>query len=209
MRKKIVSTIILFFLGLYAVYGAAVSAPQAVKTDAAKSVSGKAADSGYLTSEFNNLENLNVPKAPGAIGSTLYILAVFLFVIGIFYLVMIALKFFYVRASIPLKSEGVLKVLAREYIDTKKVIYFVEAADRVLLLGSAGDNISTLAEITDKDTIEKIKLQADEYISKYRIKTETKFADELKAGYVKQGKKLVDAGNEAVKNIMEKFRKKP
>jgi flagellar biogenesis protein FliO len=206
MQKIIVPILILFFFSFQSVYGATA----AVKPDTAKAVSGKAADDGYLTKELNSIENPTlVPKAPSAVGTTVNLLVSLLFVIGIIYLFMVALKFFYVRASIPLKSEGVLKVLAREYIDTKKIIYFVEAADRILLLGSAGDNITTLAEITDKDSIEKIKLQADEYIAKYRIKTETKFADELKAGYVKQGKKIVDAGNQAVKNIMEKFRKKP
>jgi flagellar biogenesis protein FliO len=205
MRKKIAPIIILFFLVFNATYGAATAA----KPDAAKTAPAKAANAGYLASELNNIENPAVPKAPSAVGTTINLLVSLLFVIGIIYIVMVALKFFYVRASIPMKSEGVLKVLAREYIDAKKIIYFVEAADRILIIGSAGDNMTTLSEITDRDAIEKIKLQADEYIAKYRIKAETKFADELKAGYVKRGKKLVDAGNQAVKNIMEKFRKKP
>lgn len=203
MRKITVPIIILFFLGLHSLYGAVANAVSP------NNVTVKAADSGYLTAELNSIANPALPKAPSAVGTSVNLLVSLLFVIGIIYIVMIALKFFYVRASFPLKSEGVLKVLAREYIDTKKIIYFVETADRILILGSAGESISTLSEITDKDAIEKIKLQADEYIAKYRMKSETKFADELKAGYVKQGKKLVDAGNTAVKNIMEKFRKKP
>jgi flagellar biogenesis protein FliO len=204
MQNKIVPILILFFL----IFEACFAATASILPDKAVPSVEKPAEQGYLVSEINTIANPAVPKAPSAAGTVLRLFISLLFVIGVIYLVMIALKYFYVRASMPLKSEGVLKILAREYIDTKKVIYFVEAADRVLLLGSAGDNICTLAEITDKDTIEKIKLQADEYIAKYRLKGETKFAEELKAGYVKQGKKLVDVGNQAVKNIIEKFRKK-
>jgi flagellar biogenesis protein FliO len=172
-------------------------------------VTGRAADAGYLAAEMKGIESPDVPKAPSTISTAINLLVSLLFVIGVIYLVMIALKYFYVRAAIPIKSEGVLRVLAREYIDTKKVIYIVELADRVLILGSGGDSLTTLSEITDKESIEKIKQQADEYISKYRMQSETKFAEELKSSYVKQGRKLVDAGNQAVKNIMDKFRKKP
>jgi flagellar biogenesis protein FliO len=203
MHKKIVPIIILFFLVFNSAYGAVA------KTVTPKPVTVNAAVSGYLTAELNNIENPGLPKAPSISGTILRLFLSLLGILGLIYLLAVAGKMLYVRASIPLKSEGVLKILAREYIDTQKIVYFVETADRVLIIGSAGNNLNTLAEITDKDTIDKLKLQADEYIAKYRMKSETKFSDELKAGYVKQGKKLVDAGNQAVKNIMEKFGKKP
>jgi len=203
MRKKITPIIILFFLVFNAAYGAVAN------TVAPKPVTIKAADSGYLSAELKNIENPALPKAPSISGTILRLFLSLLGVLGLIYLLAVAGKMLYVRASIPLKSEGVLRILAREYIDTQKIVYFIETAGRVLIVGSAGNNLNTLAEITDKETIDNLKLQADEYVAKYRIKTEAKFADELKAGYVKQGKKLVDAGNDAVKNIMEKLRKKP
>jgi flagellar biogenesis protein FliO len=203
MSKKIASIIILFFLGINTIYCADLISATA------KPAAGKDLNAGYLSVELNNIENPALPKAPRISDTILRLFISLLGILGLFYLLAVIGKRFYLRASIPLKSEGVLKILAKEYIDTKTAVYFIEAADRILILGSTGNNLNTLAEITDKDTIEKVRLQSDEYIAKYRMKSETKFSDELKAGYAKQGKKLVDAGNQAVKNIMEKFGKKP
>jgi flagellar biogenesis protein FliO len=204
MDKKTATLVILFF------FSALTLCAAEVKPAPGKAGSGPPAlsDTGYLAQEIKNVEHPVLPQAPGTVSTVINLLVSLLFVIGVIYLVMIALKFFYVRAAIPLKSQGILRVIAKEYIDTKKIIYVVEMADRLLVLGSGGDDIRTLSEITDKETIEKVKLQADEYIAKYRLKTETKFSEELKSSYLKQGKKLVDAGNQAVKNLMDKFGKK-
>ncbi len=204
MKKISASFITIFFFSCAVLFAAEKNAIQ----QPFKVTETASAQKPYLAAELNNIENPPIPKAPSALGTTLSLFISLLFVIGVIYVVMIALKYFYVRASIPMRSGGVVKVLAREYIDTKKVIYFIEAADRLLILGSSGDNISTLAEITDRETIEKVRADADEYISRYRMKSEAKFSEELKSSYMKQGKKLVDTGNQVVKNILEKFRKK-
>lgn len=205
MRKITLPIIFLFFLSA----GFLCAAGQQKQPEKASTVTATAASQGYLTAEMNDVINPDMPKAPKISDTILRLFVSLLVVIGLIWLLAVGAKFLYVRASIPLKSEGVLKILAKEYIDTQKAVYFIETADRILIVGSAGNSLNTLAEITDKETIEKVRQQADEYIAKYRLKSEAKFADELKAGYVKQGRKLVDAGNEAVKNIMDKFRKKP
>ena len=120
---------------------------------------------------------------------------------------MIALKFFYVRASIPLRSEGVVKILAKEYLEDKKSVYVVEFGSRVILLGTSPESVSTLAEVTDSAEIAEIKSKADEYISKYRIKNEAKFSEELKGAYLKQGKQIVESGNRTIKNLIDKLKK--
>lgn len=203
MRKFTAPAALLFFLIAATAVFAAQAKPAAVTSTPAAAVSAP-----YLSAELENINNPAVPKAPDLLGTTVRLLVSLVVVIIVIYLAMHALRYFYVRASTPLRSEGVLKILAKEYIDTKTAVFFLETADRILIVGSTGTSLNTLSEITDPAVIEKVRNQADEYVSKYRLKTETKFADELKASYVKQGKKLVDAGNEAVKNIMDKFRKK-
>lgn len=131
-----------------------------------------------------------------------------LFIIGLIYLLAIGLKFFYVKASIPMKSENVVTVIAREYVDSKTIMYVVEFAGKVLLLGNAGSSLNVLTEITDKEAIDKLKQQADEYVSKYKLKAENRFDQQLKSSYLQQGKKLVNNGNDMVKGIMDKFVKK-
>jgi len=119
---------------------------------------------------------------------------------------MTAIKYFYVRASIPMKSEGVIKVIAKEYLDSKKAVYAIEFGDRIILAGGGTDTLSFLAEIKDPETVTKIKESADEYISKYRIKEEAKFSEEMKSAYLKQGKQALEGGNKALQKFMERLK---
>lgn len=201
--KTITAVIVLFFLAAVLIPTAAYCA----KTqDAAASVT-KQAEKGYLADEIANLEKPAEIKGPGIVGTTINLILALLFVIGLSYLLMAGLKYFYVKASIPLKSEGVIKILAKEQLDKNKAVYVLEFADRVLVLASAGENsLVPVTEIKDAETIEKIKASADEYVSKYRKKGENKFADEMKATYARQGKKIVDSGNQTVKNLIEKLK---
>ncbi len=161
----------------------------------------------YLQSEINTIENPVIPQSPGLL-ETLFKLAIsLLFVIGLIYVLMIALKFFYVRASIPMRTEGVVKVLAKEYLEDKKRLYVIEFGGRVLLLGATQENISQLAEVTDTAEKDEIRAKSDEYISKYRMKNESKFSEELKGAYLKQGKQLVESGNKKIKNLIDRLRK--
>ena len=100
-----------------------------------------------------------------------------------------------------------VKVLAKETIDAKRAVYVVEFADRILLLGAGGESLNVLAEIKDEETMEKVKSSADEYISRYRSKSRINFSDELKATYIKQGKKTLESGNKTLKKVMDKFKK--
>lgn len=201
--KPISAALILFFL-------AAIFTPTAAycaKTqDAASSVTVQA-EKGYLADEIAGLEKPAQIKGPGIIGTTINLILALLFVIGLSYLLMAGLKYFYFKASIPLKSEGIIKILAKEHLDKNKTVYVLEFADRVLVLASGGDNnIVPVTEIKDAETVEKIKLSADEYISKYRKQGENKFADEMKATYARQGKKIIDSGNTAVKNFIDRLK---
>ena len=161
----------------------------------------------YLAGEFEAIANPQPMRNNSILTTVINLILSMLFVIGLIYIVMLAIKYFYVRASIPLKSEGVIRVLAKEHLDSKRIVYVIEFADRVIL-AAAGENITPLSEITDPETVAKIKENADEYISKYRMKSESRFAQEIKSAYLKQGKKIASAGNETIKKIKEKFEKK-
>jgi len=178
-----------------------------VKTGEKQEAKAPEKEKGYLTDELNSIQNPVIPKAPGVMKTTINLIVSLLFVIGLIYIFMVLLKFFYVKAAIPLKAEGIIKILAKEHIDSKKIMYVVEFAGRVLLLGSAGENLTLLAEITDKEAVEEVKNKADEYIAKYRMKNESKFSEELKSSYLKQGKKIVNSGNDAIKNMIKKLKK--
>lgn len=202
MKKVILLIPLVFFLtqsGLFA-SGNDAAAP----ADSTATVR----DLPYLSGAMSSIES---PKAiPGpSIGQTIItMLASLLFIIGLIYLVSYGLKFFYVRASIPLKSESMIKVLAKEYLDSKNIIYVVEFDGKILVLSSAGERLNKLMEVTDAESVERIRGNADEYISRYRLKNEGKFDEQLKASYLNQGRKIVASGNEMLKNLAEKFKKK-
>jgi flagellar biogenesis protein FliO len=203
-NKPLLIALTLFFLTTINVH--AFSKPVNAEKAATQAGVTVTAETGYLSSEIGKMDKPAEAKGPGIISTIVNLVLGLLFVIGLAYLVMIGLKFFYVRASIPLKSEGIIRIIAREHLDTNKTVYAVEFADRILLIGSAGESISLLSEVKDQETVDRIKQSADEYISKYKITRDSKFADELKANYVKQGKKIVDSGNKTVKNFIDKLK---
>ncbi len=211
MHMKKNSHIFLFFLILFFLFcnaGLAVDTQTNVtKTGTAVVAKELGGEKGYLANEIKNIENPAAIKSPSVVGTTINLILSLLFVIGLIYLVMVALKFFYVRTSIPLRTGGIITILAKEHIDSKSVLYVVEFVDRILLLGHAGGTINALSEIKDPEIIIQIKEKADEYISKYRMKNESKFSEELKASYLKQGQKIIDVGNKTVKEILNKFKK--
>ena len=132
--KSINAALILFFL-------AAIFTPTAAycaKTqDAASSVTVQA-EKGYLADEIAGLENPVRVKGPGIIGTTINLILALLFVIGLSYLLMAGLKYFYFKASIPLKSEGIIKILARHLIKIKRCMSLNSRTGCVLW--QAGDN---------------------------------------------------------------------
>ena len=120
---------------------------------------------------------------------------------------MIALRFFYIKAAIPLKKSGPIKVLAKEFIETKKALYVIEFGEKLLLLGVTDDAMTKLAEETDIGKIAKIKENIDEFLVKEKMKNEIKFSEQLKANYLNQTKNIINKGNEIVKNVIARFKK--
>lgn len=201
MKKKFIIFSFIFFFIIFEIF--AVEKQQIKYNNSSNTTNVE-----YLSKEFGNIENPEVPHGPGIVSTSVNLLISLLFIIGLIYLTIIALKYFYGKSILLFKSQGVIKIIAKEYIDSKKIIYLVDVANKILIIGSGNNELVLLSEITDKETVENIRQQADEYISKYRLKKEIKFSDNLKSTYVKQSKKLINTGNEAVKKIIDKIRKK-
>jgi flagellar biogenesis protein FliO len=202
MKKAIFLLPLIFFLAGVPVYAAVNNAAAPANTTVT------AQDLPYLSGELNAIQSPKAIPGPSIWQTIITMLASLLFIIGLIYLVSFGLKFFYVRASIPMKNENMIRVLAKEYLDSKNIIYIVEFDERIMLLSSAGDNLNKLIEITDKESVDRIRSNADEYISRYRLKNENKFDEQLKASYLAQGKKIVTSGNEMIKGLADKFKKK-
>ena len=201
MRIKLIIITFIFFFSILEIFAAE-------KKQIKENIFSNTTNAEYLSKEIKNIENPEMPHGPGIISTSVNLLISLLFIIGLIYLTIIALKYFYNKSMFLFKNQGIIKILAKEYIDSKKIIYLVDVANKILVIGSGNNELVLLSEITDKETVENIRQQADEYISKYNLKKETKFSDNLKSTYVKQGKKLINTGNETVKKIMDKIRKK-
>ena len=59
----------------------------------------------------------------------------------------------------PDNSEGPIRVLYRTYLNPKQTVCLIRCGDRLLLIGSSGDRMQTLAEITDPEEIDFLKGQ--------------------------------------------------
>jgi len=165
------------------------------------------AENSYLSNELKSVENPTPIPNPDIGGTIIQLILWLLFVIGLIYVAILGLKFLYVKASIPFRTTGIIRVIAKEYLDNKSVLYVIEFANKILLLGNSGGTINNITEISDNEVINQIKENAQEYITKYRLKNESKFSQELKNSYFQQGQKIVDVGNKAVKDLLNKFKK--
>ena len=206
MNKHKIFLAILFFLAPLILRAADVK--PATAPAAANSAVSQPQDQGYLSNEYPGIASPKAISPPDILPTIIRFLVALGLTLLLIYLLAWALKYFNIRASIPVKSENVVGVIAKEYIDGKTVLYVVEFAGKVLLLGNAGGSLNLLTEITDSEAIEKLRLKADEYVAKYSLKAESRFDQQLKSSYLKQGKTLVNSGNQVIKGIMEKFGKK-
>jgi|GEM_PF-1175939 flagellar biogenesis protein FliO len=208
MKKQTLISAALFFL-ISAYSFSAVPEKAAVPAPAPAQTVTTAQDAGYLTNEYKNIQYPKAVESTNILSTLVSLIISLLIIILLIYIVMKAVKYFYVKASIPHRSENVVTVLAKEYLDNKSILYVIEFAGKIILVGAAsGAALSAITEITDPEAITKVREQSDEYLAKYRLKADSKFDEELKSNYLKQGKKLVDSGNQVVKDIMGKFKKK-
>ncbi len=79
------------------------------------------------------------------------------FVIALIYGLFWLLKRF---SAVKVQGEEILKIISTRPLKGDAALYLVEAGNRLLLIGSAGNSVNLLVEIDDKETIDEIRLQA-------------------------------------------------
>jgi len=95
-------------------------------------------------------------------------------VIGLIYVVMYLLKKGWIQNRRPAGTQGTFNILGHMSIGPKRMLYLVEVANRVLVLGVTEAGINTLSEITDKETVLALKKEALMY------ETDSRFVQYLK-----------------------------
>ena len=203
MKKRVFAALILFFLNVC--FFAAIYAQEKVVT--ASPVTPTAIATEFLSGALQSVQAPQTIKGPGVVSTAINLLLSLLFVIGLIFLVSVGLKYFYVRASVSFTNAGVVKILTKEFLDSKNSLYLIEFGGKVVLLGVSPDRINSLSEISDPEQVKEIREKADEFISKYKLTKKNDFSTELKNSYLKQGQKIVSSGTQVVKKIVDKMKK--
>lgn len=121
-----------------------------------------------LKSEQTGGTKISDIKLPNIFEVIIRFLFALLILIGCIFVV----SFFYNRffnARFTLKQNTLINVLEHRFLDAKRAVYVIEIAGKILVVGSGGEGLNLLSEITDKDQIDVIQemtaLKRDQYRS--------------------------------------------
>lgn len=100
-------------------------------------------------------------------------------------------KFVTKQTGMSLRGEGVVDVMSTVPLGPNKFLQIVDVAGKILVLGVTDNNINLVSEITDKQEIDKIRLESSkadiakpggfqEHLSKYIDTVVTKVSDSKK-----------------------------
>ncbi len=112
---------------------------------------------------FNGLEeeasDLNaVPEGVFGAGDLFRVLLI----LGFFALAIYGLLFFIRRSQRKYNDSELIHLIASRNLFANRGLHLVRVSDRVFFLGASEQNISLIAEITDKETLDELRLQAPE-----------------------------------------------
>lgn len=82
-------------------------------------------------------------------------------VAGIVYVSIFVLRKFVARSSRVRSESGALKVLETIGLGSNRLVYLLEAGDRVLVVGSTPNQVSLLAELSDPEVTAALRTNAD------------------------------------------------
>lgn len=122
---------------------------------------GASTNGDYLAGALREVQAGDAPSAaapsekPGAvIGRVVLDLAVVCVLLVAFLFV---LRWILKRGSSGTPVGGLVRVVDVAHIAPKKSVYLLEVVDRILVVGSAGDQMTLLSEIRDKETVERLR----------------------------------------------------
>lgn len=123
-----------------------------------ESVLGEAPDESTLLIGESVAQNQE-PIAPFSFWDLLRMILVLAVVIGVIYLL-----FFFLRRAGGKRnaSSPMIRVLGSQSLPGNRVLYLVEVGEQVFLVGSGGEALNLIAEITDRETIDRLMLGAGE-----------------------------------------------
>jgi flagellar biogenesis protein FliO len=77
-------------------------------------------------------------------------------VVGLIFVTALGLRRYLGGAKAPATSRKVSELLEVTPLGGKRYLYLIRVADRVLVVGAGGDQLTLLSEITDLSVIEKV-----------------------------------------------------
>ena len=122
-------------------------------------------------------ENPGITVSPFGIWDLLRMILVLGVVVGVIYLVFFVLKR---TGKGKVGSSEAIRIIGSQSLPGNRYIYLIEVGGQVFLVGSGSDSVSLISEITDRETVDALVLQAGEQASMRR-----KSFGELIAGVLK------------------------
>lgn len=138
--------------------------------------------------DFATYTDTEIPEAPSGTALIARLLGSLVIVIGLIVVTAVVFKRLLGRSKLA-PGGGLIEVVQTMPLGGKRRIYLVKVAGRVLVVGAAGDNLSTLTELPEADivaeaeTVQDALSEPDETADEEtppRPKTASKFAGVLK-----------------------------
>lgn len=112
-----------------------------------------------LQDESARAESQQLSVSPFGLWDLLRMLLVLACVIGVIYLVFYLLKR---SGKGRLGATDSIRVLGTQNLPGNRAMYLIEVGSQVFLVGSGGDSVSLISEITDRETVDSLILGAGE-----------------------------------------------
>jgi len=127
-------------------------APKAGPKTAAPAAKGDAsADAGYLS-----YAEPGPPEPPGLLSLAGRVVGSLALVVGLIFVAALVLRRYLGGATAPTTSRKVSELVEVTPLGGKRYLYLIRVADRLLVVGAGGEQLSLLSEITDPEVLAQV-----------------------------------------------------
>lgn len=166
---------------------------------------------------FENLDNGKISnvKLPNIFEVIIRFLFALLILVACIYAVAFCYNRFF-NGKFNLKQSEAIRVLEHRFLDAKRSLYLVDVAGKLFVLGSGGESLNLITEITDSAHVERVadilNLKADAYKTKDFNKVLSGLSEGAKsegASFASKIKKneVLSAGVETIKAKINSIKK--